>query len=187
MSDKRLLLNQIIDCAECVLNELGPTHSEQTYQNALEIEFQERKILYQRQPTLTIYYKKKAVGFHRPDLIVGDNIVVELKSRKTEKNEIGDIWESQINQYVKCLNYGPLRHETFIGVLIVFNLSGNLSIRYSNNIIEENIISKSLSSQPSPPSPYTTLKKRKSSFENCIDINLPDTNESNISFTNIKL
>ena len=162
------MLEQIVDCAKHVLSELGPTHSEQTYQNALEIEFQDRKIKYQRQPTLTIYYKNKAVGFHRPDLIVGDNIVVELKSRKikTNKNEeeVGDIWESQINQYVKCLNYQPDKKITFIGMLIVFNLSGNLTIKYS-------YMDKKSDKKKTPSSEF---------FENCININLPNLDQSEI-------
>lgn len=111
------LIEQIHQASKSVSLELGYNHSEQTYQNALEVELQQRNLSYERQPNLPIYYKGRNVGFHRPDLIIDQRIIVELKVSKTEKI-CSYPWESQLYQYVK-------ENKNLIGMLVIFTISSD--------------------------------------------------------------
>jgi GxxExxY protein len=106
---------RIHECAKNVMEGLGPFHSEHTYQRAMEIEFQQQHIRYELQPTLPIIYKECCVGFHRPDLIVDHQIIVELKVSKSEPTRSQlDMWEGQLRRYVTDA-------PTYSGLLIIFN------------------------------------------------------------------
>lgn len=177
------LVPEIIKCAECVLNELGPTHSEQTFQNALEIELQERKLLYQRQPTLTIYYKKRAVGFHRPDLIIEDKVIVELKSRKNDKTEyISEQWESQVNQYIQCMH-----DKSYIGLLIIFNSSGKLTVKCTQNDTNDTINDTSYNDKSTTIAKPKTKKVRSLlPADDCINISMPESTINDFIFESFK-
>lgn len=115
-------------CANNVYEELGKDHSEQTYQNALEIEFQEIGLRYERQPTLPILYKGRHVGYHRPDLIVEQKVIIELKVCKSDSATTDSRWTEQLERYLKSLpsHYDP--HTC--GCLIVFGLKNNTSVRW---------------------------------------------------------
>jgi len=64
-----------------VYNELGHGFTEDVYQEALEAELATRSITFQAQAELTIQYKGKPLRrTFRPDLIVSEEIVVELKA-----------------------------------------------------------------------------------------------------------
>ena len=72
---------QIIGAAMEVHKHLGGGFLEVVYGDALEIEFQERGIPYQREKGLHIYYKDNILPHHyKPDFICFDSIVVELKA-----------------------------------------------------------------------------------------------------------
>ena len=105
------------DCAEQVFLNLGSYHSESTYQNALEIECQLRKIHYIRQPTLNILYKGNIVGFQRPDIIINNQVVIEIKVCREATIASRNLhhWKSQLGNYLKDHNYN--------GMLIVFGVS----------------------------------------------------------------
>lgn len=70
---------QIIGAAIDVLNELGPGLIEKPYENAIVVEFQQRKIPYSQQARFPILYKGVKVGEHVPDLIVFGKIIVDPK------------------------------------------------------------------------------------------------------------
>lgn len=72
---------QIIGAAMEVHRNLGGGFLEVVYGDALEMEFQERGIPYQREKDLQIYYKNKLLPhFYKADFICYENIVVELKA-----------------------------------------------------------------------------------------------------------
>ena len=72
---------QIIGAAMEVHRHLGGGFLEVVYGDALEMEFQERGIPYQREKDLQIYYKDKVLPhFYKADFICYDSIVVELKA-----------------------------------------------------------------------------------------------------------
>lgn len=71
---------EILNCAIEVHRELGPGLLESVYETALCIEFRSRGISFQRQKGVPLYYKGELISEHRPDLIVADAVVVEVKS-----------------------------------------------------------------------------------------------------------
>ena len=72
---------EIIGAAMEVHRHLGGGFLEVVYGDALEMEFQERGIQYQREKDLQIYYKDKVLPhFYKADFICYDSIVVELKA-----------------------------------------------------------------------------------------------------------
>ena len=82
MNDKRDdKTDQIIGAAMEVHKQLGGGFLEVVYGDALEMEFQERGIPYQREKELQIYYKERVLPhFYKADFICYDSVVVELKA-----------------------------------------------------------------------------------------------------------
>ncbi len=74
------LSEQIIGCAIEVHRELGPGLLESCYETAMCIELKTEGLEVRRQVGIPLYYKGELISEHRPDLIVGDQIVVEIKS-----------------------------------------------------------------------------------------------------------
>jgi GxxExxY protein len=70
---------QIVGCAIEVLNALGHGLLEKPYENALAVEFDLRKILFQQQAVFDVLYKGHKVGLFIPDLIAFDTVVVDTK------------------------------------------------------------------------------------------------------------
>ena len=79
-SDLNDLSEGIIGCAIEVHRELGPGLLESVYETALCIELKTAAIGFKRQVGIPLYYKGQLISEHRPDLIVADRIVVEIKS-----------------------------------------------------------------------------------------------------------
>ena len=72
---------QIIGAALEVHRHLGGGFLEVVYGDALELEFQERGIPYQREKELQIYYKDRLLPhYYKTDFSCFDSIVVELKA-----------------------------------------------------------------------------------------------------------
>ncbi len=59
---------------------LGSGHKEVVYSKALEQEFILRDIIYNREKTLPVIYERKKVGYYRPDFIVDNKILIEVKA-----------------------------------------------------------------------------------------------------------
>jgi len=74
------LSEKIIGCAIEVHRELGPGLLESAYETALCIELQTAGLAVKRQVGVPLYYKGELISEHRPDLIVGNQVVVEIKS-----------------------------------------------------------------------------------------------------------
>jgi GxxExxY protein len=107
------LTESIIGAAIEVHKELGPGLLESAYEECLCHELSGQSITFKRQVPLPICYKKiKLDCGYRIDLVVGNTIVLELKSVET----ILPIHEAQLITYLK-LSKLP------VGLLINFNVS----------------------------------------------------------------
>jgi GxxExxY protein len=78
----RDLTRQIIGAYYEVYRELGYGFLESIYESALAIVLIDRKLAVSRQSPLHVYFRGVSVGLFRPDLLVEQVIVVELKAAK---------------------------------------------------------------------------------------------------------
>ena len=106
------LTGEVIGAAIEVHRILGPGLLESIYEECLCIEFDKRKIPYQRQKEIPIEYKgTKLDSAHRVDIIVANNLIVELKAC----DSIQPIHEAQVLTYLKLTGIK-------VGLLINFNV-----------------------------------------------------------------
>ena len=84
-----------------VYNELGFGHKENVYQKSLEEEFNQLKLPYKREVNLKVYYKDIKVGDYRPDFIIDDKIILEIKATEF----IPKTFETQLIYYLKSTKY----------------------------------------------------------------------------------
>ena len=92
----------IVGAAMKVHGILGPGFTEKVYQDALEIEFREQGIPFEREKKLQASYKGHVLnGSYKPDFICYNKIIVELKAVK----ELDDIHRSQAINYAKVAGY----------------------------------------------------------------------------------
>ncbi len=81
----------ITGAAMDVLNVLGHGFNEKVYENALAVEFDIRKINYQKQPKFDVVYKDQNIGHYVPDF-VANGLIIEIKTiDKIGSNEIGQV------------------------------------------------------------------------------------------------
>ncbi len=104
------LTNATIGAAIEVHNILGPGFLESTYEEALSVELRLRGVPHRRQMAVSVDYKAHRVGRGRVDLLVGGEIVVELKSVEA----IARIHQAQVISYLKAL-------DRRLGLIINFN------------------------------------------------------------------
>lgn len=111
--DERLdcLARQVVDAALEVHKVLGPGFAESVYEEALAVEFHRRDIPFERQVPLAIKYKGFCVGEGRVDVLVGGELIVELKSVE----QLAAVHVAQVISYLKAFDR-PL------GLLITFNV-----------------------------------------------------------------
>ena len=110
MEELNRLTERIIGCAIEVHRHLGPGLLENVYEEAVCVEFDLQGISYQRQVTLPVNYKGRAIGEYRIDLLVEDAVVVEIKS--VERHD--PVFEAQVLTYLRVTGKK-------IGLLINFN------------------------------------------------------------------
>ena len=84
-----------------VRKELGPVFKESVYQKALEKEFSKQEISFVPQKQINIIYDGEKIGIYKPDFIVDDKIIIELKVSYL----ITKLDEKQIWYYLKGTNY----------------------------------------------------------------------------------
>ena len=92
------ITNLIIGAAIAVHKELGPGYDEQTYENALAIEFGVRGIRFERQYLVGIFYRGQKVGERRLDFLVEETVVLELKAVE----QLIGLFTSQTISYLKA-------------------------------------------------------------------------------------
>ncbi|GMV13490.1 MAG: hypothetical protein AMXMBFR56_17140 [Polyangiaceae bacterium] len=105
------LARAVVDAALEVHRVLGPGFLESVYEEALAVELQHRGIPFERQVRLLVRYKGQTVGEGRIDLLVGGELVVELKAVE----ELARVHVAQVISYLKA-NGRPL------ALLITFNV-----------------------------------------------------------------
>lgn len=97
---------------------IGPGFKESVYQNAIEEELKQQKLKYKREPTLKIMFKGKNIGIYRPDFIIEDQVILEIKSVQ----EMPPYFENQLYSYLKASDY-------LLGLLVNFGNDKKVDIR----------------------------------------------------------
>ena len=93
------LTQGIIGAAMEVHRELGSGFLEYVYEEALCYELNLREISFERQKELDIYYKDLLIPRkYKPDLIVENNVIVELKAT----SGLTEVEEAQLLNYLKA-------------------------------------------------------------------------------------
>ena len=104
------LTHQIIGCAIEVHRQLGPGLLEATYEEAPCIELDDAALPYRRQVRVPVSYKGRLIGEHRPDLVVADRVLVEVKSVEA----LHPVHQAQILASMRVL-------QVHVGLLMNFN------------------------------------------------------------------
>ncbi|QQS40211.1 MAG: GxxExxY protein [Acidobacteriota bacterium] len=106
----------VIGAAMEVHSELRHGYLEAVYQEAMEIELLNRRIPFESQKSLEIFYKETPLKkSYVPDLICFGEVIVELKTIK----EIGNIERAQLLNYLHATKLK-------VGLLINFAAKGQL-------------------------------------------------------------
>jgi len=92
------LTSKIIECAFKVHNTFGFGFLENVYQNALMIELDRAGLKPEKERRIQVEYDGHVVGDYIADIIVGDKVILELKSVK----EIHPAHEAQLVNYLKA-------------------------------------------------------------------------------------
>ena len=104
--------DSILRCAIAVHRGLGPSLPEHAYQKSLELEFDAAKVTYIADRPIAVRYRDQIVGWHRPDFIVENKVVVELKA----VTNVDPIHAKQVLTYLRLTG---LR----VGLLLNFNVT----------------------------------------------------------------
>ncbi len=96
-----VLAHQVIGAAIEVHKVLGPGYLESVYEEALCVELEMRGLSVERQVPIGVNYKGRVVGEGRLDLLVGGNLVVELKAVEALQR----IHTAQAISYMKATGY----------------------------------------------------------------------------------
>jgi GxxExxY protein len=102
----------IIHCAIEVHKHLGPGLLESVYESALCVEFKANSLPFKRQVGIPLYYKGELISEHRPDLIVDDKVIVEVKSVEA----LAPIHVAQMLTYLRVTSL-------HVGLILNFNSS----------------------------------------------------------------
>lgn len=111
----------IVGCLYEVWNELGPGHSERTYQKATAVMLKNKNLRFVEQLPAPVYFKEQLLNNRFLDFLVEDKIVVELK--KNDTFSIGNI--RQIHDYL-------IRTKLSLGILVNFTFNGVKTKRVIN-------------------------------------------------------
>lgn len=104
------ITERIIGCAIEVHRALGPGLPEAACEAALCIELQLRGLAFDRQRSFSVHYKGHHISQHRPDLIVENQVVVEIKSVE----RFAPVHEAQMLTYLRITSLQ-------VGLLLNFN------------------------------------------------------------------
>lgn len=115
------LSNRVIGAALEVHKRLGPGFMEAIYEQALKVELAKRKISFEAQMQIQIWYDDQIVGTHVLDLLVEGRLVVELKAVK----RLDDIHSAQLLSYLRATGAG-------VGLILNFNSPTLVIKRYVN-------------------------------------------------------
>ena len=105
------LARTVIGAAIEVHRHLGPGYLESLYEEALSIELGLRHIPFERQKPVAVNYKGHEIGEGRVDLLVGNELLVELKAVEA----LAPIHKAQVISYLKATG-------CHLGLLVNFNV-----------------------------------------------------------------
>ncbi len=138
-------IEEILECAKAVFQDLGEGWPETVYQKAMEVELRERGIKYEEQIVLPVYYKDKyIVGEAKPDLIIlvdlwsgiRVHIVIDLKT----DTDIRKDHKIQIRKYIKALKKSLLSENDIVyPVGLVINFAKPSRGRLDEGIMQVNV------------------------------------------------
>ena len=94
------LTNKIIGLAIEVHKELGPGFDEKIYSRALDAEFSNGDIVFDKEKLIEVKYKNQKMGEHRVDFLVENELVIELKA----VDRIVDVHMAQVLSYLKAID-----------------------------------------------------------------------------------
>jgi len=77
---------------------LGPGFLESIYRKALMIELRKQGLNVETEKEAVVYYEAEEVGRHRLDIVVGDRIIIELKTVE----ELSKAHYAQVRSYLKA-------------------------------------------------------------------------------------
>lgn len=100
---------QIRGCLFRVYNDLGPGFREETYKQALMVDFGKEGIPFEREKLFPVFYRGENVDNYKVDLLVYDKIILELKAVA----ELHSRFEAQLLSYLKVT-------ELKVGLLVNF-------------------------------------------------------------------
>lgn len=95
------LTYKVIGALYDVHKELAAVHKEIIYHKALAIELENRNISFTEEKTIDVKYKSKRVGVYRPDFIIDDKVILEIKVAPA----ITKAMQDQVYYYVKGTKY----------------------------------------------------------------------------------
>ena len=107
-----VLLEVLRSLTQDIYDKLGSGFDEVVYQKAFEVGLRLRRIPYEAQRVVPVFYEGFYIGEGKPDLIVGehsDRLVIELKAVES----VGHKERTQIENYLRVLNIS-------LGLLINF-------------------------------------------------------------------
>ena len=105
------LARAVIGAAIEVHTVLGAGFLESVYERALTVELGLRRIPFQAQAPIALNYKSQPVGNARLDLLVGNELIVELKA----VDQLHPIHHAQVINYLRATGLN-------LGLLINFNV-----------------------------------------------------------------
>jgi GxxExxY protein len=111
------LSGRVLGAAVELHKTLGPEFLESIYQRAMEVALMHRGIAFESQKEIHIAFEGVDVGLHRLDLVIGGQIIVEIKAVKA----LEDIHFAQVKSYRKATGL-------HVGLLLNFN-SRTLTIK----------------------------------------------------------
>jgi GxxExxY protein len=95
------LTYKIIGALYEVHKELGSAHKEIIYHKAVAIELNNRGIPFTEEKSIDVKYKGKKIGLYRPDFIIDDKVILEIKVAPAITKSMRD----QVYYYVKGTKY----------------------------------------------------------------------------------
>jgi GxxExxY protein len=106
------LIHDTIGCCIRVHRELGPGLIERIYVGALSVELKATGIPFEREKRYAVIYRGQDVSDQYLDLVVGDQVVLEVKS-------VGDLAPIHHQQILNYMRIARLR----AGLLVNFNVA----------------------------------------------------------------
>jgi len=93
-----LLTERIIQCIIGVHQTLGPGFRESIYRKAMVVELTKQELMVETEKEIVVYYQGEEVGRHRLDILVGNKVIVELKTVE----ELSKVHYAEVRSYLKA-------------------------------------------------------------------------------------